>query len=61
MVVNRQVGGACIAPGAETAFAFYDAIKSFQNFNPAFEAWQTRHMKDTELAWLDGRAYVGDR
>ncbi len=49
------------APGAETAFAFYDAIKAFRNFNPAFEAWQTRYMKDTELAWLEGREYVGDR
>jgi len=49
------------APGAETAGAFYDAIKAFRNWNQAFEAWQTRYMKDTELAWLDGREYVGDR
>lgn len=48
-------------PGDETARAFYDAIKAFRNFNPAFEAWQTRYMKDTELAWLDGHEYVGDR
>jgi hypothetical protein len=48
-------------PGAETARAFYDAIKAFRNWNEAFEMWQTRYMKDTELAWLDGRAYVGDR
>jgi predicted nucleotidyltransferase len=49
------------APGQETARAFYDAIKAFRNFNPAFEAWQTRYIKDSELAWLDGREYVGDR
>ncbi len=48
-------------PGPETTRAFYDAVKAFRNWNEAFEAWQTRYMKDTELAWLDHHEYVGDR
>ena len=48
-------------PGPEPARAFYDLIKAFRPWNEAGEMWQTRYLKDTELAWLDNRAYVGDR
>jgi predicted nucleotidyltransferase len=47
-------------PTAENAKAFYDAVKGFRFWNEAWEAWQTRYMKDTELAWLDNRAFIGD-
>jgi hypothetical protein len=47
-------------PNAENAKAFYDAIKGFRFWNEAWEAWQVRYMKDTELAWLEHRAFVGD-
>ena len=47
-------------PGAETARAFYDAIKRFRWWNEAAEMWQVRYMRDTELAWLENKAYVGD-
>jgi predicted nucleotidyltransferase len=47
-------------PNAENARAFYDAIKGFRFWNEAWEAWQTRYLKDTELAWLDNRAFIGD-
>jgi len=48
-------------PDAANARAFYDAIKAFRPWNEAGEAWQTRYLKDTELAWIDGHAFVGDR
>lgn len=44
----------------ENARAFYDAVKNFRFWNEAWEMPAMRFMKDTELAWLDGRAYVGD-
>ena len=47
-------------PGVETARAFYDAIKRFRWWNESAEMWQVRYMRDTELAWMDNRAYVGD-
>jgi predicted nucleotidyltransferase len=47
-------------PSAENAKAFYDAVKGFKFWNEAWEAWQTRYLKDTELAWLDNRAFIGD-
>jgi len=47
-------------PNAENAKAFYDAIKGFKFWNEAWEAWQTRYLKDTELAWLENRAFIGD-
>ena len=47
-------------PTAENAKAFYDAVKGFKFWNEAWEAWQVRYLKDTELAWLDNRAFVGD-
>jgi hypothetical protein len=47
-------------PKAENAKAFYDAIKGFKFWNEAWEAWQVRYLKDTELAWLDNKAFVGD-
>jgi len=47
-------------PNAENAKAFYDAIKGFRFWNEAWEGWQTRYLKDTELAWLDNRAFIGD-
>lgn len=47
-------------PTAETAQAFHDAVASFRQWNEPPELWSVRFMKDTELAWLDNRAYVGD-
>ncbi len=32
----------------------------FRFWNEGWELPAMRFMKDTELAWLDGRAYVGD-
>ena len=46
-------------PSIENAQAFYDCIKNFRN-------WKLRlipsiqYMLDTELAWVDGKPYVGD-
>lgn len=48
-------------PGPRSLRAFYDAVKAFRNWNEAGEMWQTRYMKDTELAWLHKTPYVGDR
>jgi len=45
---------------AENAKAFYDAVKDFRFWNEAWELPPMRFMKDTELAWLHGSAYVGD-
>jgi hypothetical protein len=47
-------------PGAETARAFYDAVKRFRWWNEATEMWQVRYMRDTELAWLENKACIGD-
>jgi hypothetical protein len=44
----------------ENAKAFYDEVKGFPFWNEAWEMAAMRFLKDTELAWLDGRAYVGD-
>lgn len=46
-------------PNPENTQAFYEAIKKFRN-------WKIRgipnvqYMLDTELAWVDGKLYVGD-
>jgi hypothetical protein len=48
-------------PNEANLRAFYGAIKGFRNWNEAGEMWQTRYVKDTELAWLRGTPYVGDR
>lgn len=47
-------------PSAESARAFHDAVAGFRQWNEPPEFWSVRFMKDTELAWLDNRAYVGD-
>jgi predicted nucleotidyltransferase len=47
-------------PNAENARAFYDAIKGFRQWDESSEFWAIRFMKDTELAWLENTAYVGD-
>jgi hypothetical protein len=47
-------------PTAESAKAFHDAVAGFRQWNEPPELWSVRFMKDTELAWLDNRAYVGD-
>ena len=38
---------------------FYDSIKSFTNWNVK-HFWPKIFMRDTELAWIDNRAYIGD-
>lgn len=47
-------------PSAGNAKALYDAVKGFRPWNESSELWPTRFMKDTELAWMEDRAYVGD-
>ena len=47
-------------PNAEHARAFHDAIMGFRQWGEPSELWPVRFMKDTELAWMDGRAYIGD-
>jgi len=54
------IDGLLEEPNEENAKAFYDAIKGFRFWNEAWEAWQVRYLKDTELAWLEHRAYIGD-
>jgi hypothetical protein len=46
--------------GVETARAFYDAIKRFRWWNESNEMWQVRYMRDTEWAWMENKAFVGD-
>jgi hypothetical protein len=46
-------------PSLRNAEVFYDAVKSFRK-------WRIRgfpniqYMIDTELAWLEGKPYIGD-
>jgi hypothetical protein len=47
-------------PREETALAFQQAIRGFRQWNDPPEAWNVRFMKDTELAWIEGKPYVGD-
>jgi hypothetical protein len=47
-------------PGGENAKAFYEAIRGFRQWNDPPEPWNQRFIKDTELAWLENRPYVGD-
>jgi hypothetical protein len=54
------IGALLEEPGAETARAFYDAIKRFRWWNESAEMWQVRYVRDTELAWMENRAFIGD-
>jgi len=54
------IDGLLEEPNEENAKAFYDAIKGFRFWNEAWEKWNVRYMKDTELAWLENRAFIGD-
>jgi hypothetical protein len=47
-------------PSGENAKAFYDAMKAFRLWNDLHEPWFVRFLRDTELAWMEGKAYVGD-
>lgn len=47
-------------PGEESARAFHDAVRDFRQWNDPPEPWNVRFMRDTELAWLDERPYIGD-
>ncbi|HSP54967.1 MAG TPA: hypothetical protein VLS25_05210, partial [Dehalococcoidia bacterium] len=47
-------------PGQETAQRFHDAIRDFRQWADPPEPWNLRFIHDTELAWLDGRPYIGD-
>jgi hypothetical protein len=49
------------APDGDRIGALYRAIVGFRPWSETGEMWQTRYLKDTELAWLEGREYVGDR
>jgi hypothetical protein len=44
----------------ENARAFHDAVRDFRFWNESWENPFVRFMKDTELAWLDNRTYLGD-
>lgn len=46
-------------PNHNNALAFYEAIKNFRKWEIK-EAWPIQFLFDTELAWVDGKAYVGD-
>lgn len=54
------IGALMEEPTAESARAFHDAIASFRRWSEPSELWPVRFMKDTELAWLEDRAYIGD-
>lgn len=47
-------------PDAESARAFHDAVWGFRQWADPPEPWNLRFIHDTELAWLDGKPYVGD-
>lgn len=47
-------------PTAENAKAFHDAIMGFRRWDEPPELWAVRFLKDTELAWVEDRAYIGD-
>jgi hypothetical protein len=47
-------------PSAENARPFYEAIRGFRQWNEPPEPWNERFIKDTELAWMENRAYIGD-
>ena len=44
----------------EAAARFHEAIRSFRQWADPPEPWNLRFMKDTELAWLDNRPFIGD-
>lgn len=44
----------------EAAQTLHEAIRSFRQWADPPEPWNLRFIKDTELAWLDGRPYIGD-
>ncbi|MFW9949255.1 MAG: nucleotidyltransferase domain-containing protein [Candidatus Thorarchaeota archaeon] len=46
-------------PSHETVQNFYDSIKLFMDWKPR-QHWSFTFMRDTELAWIDGKAYIGD-
>ncbi|MHA1490239.1 MAG: hypothetical protein ACTSRI_11370, partial [Promethearchaeota archaeon] len=46
-------------PNTKNAEAFYNTIKKFKRWETR-ELSPIRFMLDTELAWLDGKMYVGD-
>lgn len=47
-------------PSAENAKAFYEAIRGFRQWNEPAEPWNERFIRDTELAWIEKTAYIGD-
>jgi predicted nucleotidyltransferase len=47
-------------PSADNAKAFHDAVAGFRQWNEPPELWSVRFMKDTELAWMENKAYIGD-
>jgi hypothetical protein len=49
-----------VDPREETVRSFHEAIRGFRQWNDPPEPWNVRFMKDTELAWLEGKPYVGD-
>jgi len=48
-------------PREETARAFHEAVRGFRQWSEPPEPWNVRFMRDTELAWLEGAPYIGDR
>jgi hypothetical protein len=47
------------SPTSETVQQFYDSIKTFKEWKLR-QYWPFIFMRDTELAWIDGKAYIGD-
>lgn len=47
-------------PTARNAEALHNAIKGFRQWNEPSEPWPVRFLKDTELAWMENKACIGD-
>jgi hypothetical protein len=56
----RLISNLVEEPGAETAYAYREAIRTFRQWADPPEPWNLRFIEDTELAWLAGRPYIGD-
>ncbi|MHA1727418.1 MAG: nucleotidyltransferase domain-containing protein [Promethearchaeota archaeon] len=47
-------------PNNENAKILYHTVKDFKKWNKTSEIWPVRFLKDTELAWMEGKAFIGD-
>ncbi len=47
------------SPSSENVQKFYDSIKTFTEWKSK-QFWPFIFMRDTELAWIEGKTYIGD-